>query len=32
MVKHLGRQGVPELMRTLSTVVDSSTRQRLIDD
>jgi len=30
--KHLGRQGVPELMSTLSTTVDSSARQRLSDD
>jgi hypothetical protein len=30
--KHLGRQGVPELMRTFTTTVDSSARQRLSDD
>jgi len=32
MAEHLGCQSVPELMRTFSTTVDSSTRQGLIDD
>jgi hypothetical protein len=32
VVEHLGCQSVPELVRTFSTTVDPSARQRLPDD